>query len=114
MYNPEEKASSGSNTDNGFCALVLVTLSTEAYRNPESIANVLAKHRVVESVDIVAGDWELILKIRTKDQDEFYDFLKKVICKESGIVKANSIITLRRVKPVCAHETLDSSKNKTS
>jgi len=76
-------------------------LSPEAYHNPERIADNLAKYREVESVDVVAGKWGLVLKIRTKGQDKFYDFLKKRVSKENGIVKINSIISLKQIKPIC-------------
>jgi DNA-binding Lrp family transcriptional regulator len=84
--------------DEGFCAFVLIALSSSEYGDPERIALDMAKHREVESVDIVAGDWELILKIRTKDQDEYFKILKDVISKEKGIEKTSSIISLKGVK----------------
>jgi Lrp/AsnC family leucine-responsive transcriptional regulator len=82
----------------GFCAFVLIALSSDEYADPERIANSLARHREVESVDILAGDWELIVKIRARDQDEYYHFLKEVISKEKGIENTNSIISLKQVK----------------
>jgi len=82
----------------GFCTFVLMALSSAEYANPERVAISLARHREVESVDILAGDWELIVKIRTRDQDEYYQFLKEVISKEKGIENTNSIISLKQVK----------------
>jgi len=82
----------------GFCVFVLIALSSDEYGNPERIASSLAKQSEVESVDILAGDWELIVKIRTRDQDEYYQFLKNVISKEKGIENTNSIISLKQVK----------------
>jgi len=82
----------------GFCSFVLIALSSNEYTDPERIAENLAKHNEVESVDILAGDWELIIKVRAKDQDEYYQFLKNVISKEKGIENTNSIISLRQVK----------------
>jgi len=82
----------------GFCAFVLIVLSSDAHANPEIIANTLARHSEVESVDILAGEWELIAKIRARDQDEYYQFLKNVISKEKSIEKTNSIISLKQVK----------------
>jgi len=49
-------------------------------------------------VDILAGDWELIVKVRTSDQDKYFEFLKKVISVEKGIEKTNSIVSLKQVK----------------
>ena len=82
----------------GFCAFVLIALSPTEYGDPERIAAELAKHKEVESVNIVAGDWELIMKSRTKDQDEYFSFLKNVISREKGIEKTKSIISLKDVK----------------
>jgi DNA-binding Lrp family transcriptional regulator len=82
----------------GFCAFVLIALSSNEYADPERIASRLAKHSEVESVDILAGDWELVVKIRAKDQDEYYQFLKNVVSKEEGIENTNSLISLKQVK----------------
>jgi len=84
--------------DEGFCAFILIALSSSEYADPERIARELARHREVESIDILAGDWELIVKVRAKDQDEYYDFLKKVISREKGIENTNSIISLKQIK----------------
>ena len=82
----------------GFCAFILVALSSEEFASPEKVAENLAKHSEVESIDIVAGDWELIVKVRARDQDEYFEFLKNVISKEKGIENTNSIVSLKQVK----------------
>jgi len=82
----------------GFCTFVLIALSSSEYADPERIAHSLARHREVESVDILAGDWELIVKIRARDQDEYFQFLKQVISKEKGVENTNTIISLKQVK----------------
>ena len=84
--------------DEGFCAFILIALSSAEYADPERIARELARHEEVESVDILAGDWELIIKVRAKNQDEYYDFLKKVVSKEKGIENSSSIISLKQIK----------------
>jgi DNA-binding Lrp family transcriptional regulator len=84
--------------DEGFCAYLLMSLSPEEYITPERIARDLAKHKEVESVDLVTGDWELVVKIRTKDQDSYYHFLKEVISKEKGLQKTKSMISLKQIK----------------
>jgi DNA-binding Lrp family transcriptional regulator len=82
----------------GFCVFVLIALSPTEYGDPERIAAELAKQKEVESVNIVSGDWELIVKIRTRDQDEYFSFLKSVISREKGIEKNRSIISLKEIK----------------
>jgi len=82
----------------GFCAFVLIALSPTEYGDPERIAANLAKQTEIESVDIVAGEWELIIKVRTKDQDEYFNVVKNVISREKGIEKTISIISLKEIK----------------
>jgi len=82
----------------GFCAFMLIALSPTEYADPERIAANLAKQKEVESVDIVAGEWELIIKVRTKDQDEYFNVVKNVISREKGIEKTISIISLKEIK----------------
>ena len=86
-----------SKIDMGFCAYVLIRLSPEEYNNPERIASELAKYPQIESVDIITGDWEIIIKVRVKDQDEYYEFVKKVLSRP-GIVRIKSLISLKQLK----------------
>jgi len=84
--------------DEGFCAYILIALSPTEYSTPERMARDLAKHKEVESVDILAGDWEYILKIRAKDQDEYYQFIRDVISSKEGLQKTRSMISLKQIK----------------
>ena len=84
--------------DEGFSAFTLVALSSGEYSDPERVARSFSRHREVESVDILAGDWELLLKVRTRDQDAYFEFLKTVISREQGIENTNSIISLKEIK----------------
>ncbi len=81
----------------GFCVYVLTSLSPKEYSDPEKIGLELAKHPEVESVDICTGDWELILKVRTKDQDDYYQFVKRVLSRE-GITKTKSLVSFKQIK----------------
>jgi len=83
--------------DQGFCCFVLISISPEEYGDPEKIGGELAKHSEIESVDICTGDYELILKVKTKDMDAYYDFVKNVISRK-GITKIITISSLKQVK----------------
>ena len=83
--------------EQGFCTYVLTSLSPDEYANPEKIGSELAKHPEVESVDICTGEWELVLKIRVKDQDEYYDFVKRVLSRK-GIAKTKSLVSFKQMK----------------
>ena len=83
--------------DEGFCAYVLISISANEYGNPERIGKELAKHAQIESVDICTGNWELILKVRTKDQDDYFNLIKNVISRK-GIKKIITITSLKQLK----------------
>jgi len=83
--------------DEGFCVFVLISLSPDEYGNPEKIGNELARHPQVESVDICTGNWEMVLKVRVKDQDAYYDLIKAVISRK-GIDKIVSLTSLKQMK----------------
>lgn len=80
-----------------FCSFILVNVSNEDYADPEKIANDLALYEEVESVDICTGDWELIMKVRTKNIEKYYEFAKKVFSKK-GIKKTKSLNSLKQIK----------------
>ena len=79
-------------------AIVLVALSSHAHRDPQKTADRLARCKEVESVDILTGNWDLALEVKTKTPEALYDFLKRTIFREGEIVKTNSLISLKRIK----------------
>lgn len=80
-----------------FCSYVLVTLSSDEYGNPERIAKELSVFDEVESVDVVTGDCELVMKVRTKDISEYYNFIKSALSRK-GIIKVKSLNSLKSIK----------------
>lgn len=81
----------------GFCTYVLISLSPDEYGNPERIAGELSMFDEIESIDIITGDWEMILKIRAGSNDEYFAFLKSVLSRK-GIIKIKSLTTLKEIK----------------
>ena len=61
------------------------------------ISKELAKNQEIESIDIITGGYELILKVRTKDIDEYYEFVKRVLSRK-GITKVSSLNSLKQIK----------------
>ena len=51
----------------------------------------------IESLDICTGDWEVVIKLRNKDIDEYYNFVKTAI-KHKGIIKIKSLTSLKQIK----------------
>jgi len=83
--------------DEGFCVFVLINLSPDEYGDPERIGRELTKIGEIESVDIITGDWEMLLKVRIKDQDEYYNLIKNVISRK-GVIKITSLTSLKQLK----------------
>jgi DNA-binding Lrp family transcriptional regulator len=81
----------------GFCAYVMISISSDEYGDPERMARELAKSDNVESVDICTGTWEIIIKVRAKDQAEYYGLVKNFISRK-GIEKIITISSLKQVK----------------
>jgi DNA-binding Lrp family transcriptional regulator len=84
----------------GFTAYALVKLSSEVYENVDltmKIAERIAKNPEVESVDALTGEWELLIKIRAKDQKEYFSVVQRCIGGH-GVEKVNSLISLKQVK----------------
>jgi len=83
--------------DQGNCTYILVNLSRDNYGDPEQIATELAKDDKVESIDICTGDYELLIKLRTKDTDEYYEWVKSKV-KKYNFSKSYSITSLKQIK----------------
>jgi DNA-binding Lrp family transcriptional regulator len=65
--------------EKGYLNFVFVNLSSKRYTCPEELSLLLIKYEMIFEVHICTGDYELLLKIRTKDIDEYYLFIKKII-----------------------------------
>ena len=83
--------------NDGFCAFVLINLAPMEYADPDKIARELAKHPEIESVDICTGDWEVVIKVRVKDMDSYYDLVKRVISRK-GVIKIKSLTSMSQIK----------------
>ncbi len=83
--------------DEGFCVYLLIKLTAKAGADPDRMAGEVAKYEEVESVDLLTGVWDMILKVRTKDQDEYYNLLRSILSRE-GIQQTMSMTSLRQLK----------------
>ncbi len=83
--------------DEGHCTYIFVNLSQENYGDPEKVAKEIAKDSRVESVDVVTGEYELLIKLRTKDIDEYYAWVKENV-KKFNFAKSLSVTSLHQIK----------------
>ncbi len=83
--------------DEGHCTYILANLPKEKYAEPEETAKIIARDPRVESIDICTGDYELLIKLRTKDIDEYYEHVKHLV-KRHGFIKIVSLTSLKQIK----------------
>jgi len=83
--------------EEGHCSYIFVNLSQESYGDPEKVAKEISKDLRVESIDICTGDYELLIKLRTKDIDEYYSTIKEWV-KKFEFRKTTSVTSLKQVK----------------
>jgi Lrp/AsnC family transcriptional regulator, leucine-responsive regulatory protein len=83
--------------DEGHCTYIMINLNREQYADPEKTSKKLAEDPKIESIDICTGEFELLIKLRTKDIDEYYEWIKQNI-KNYGFTKTRSITSLKQVK----------------
>ena len=83
--------------DEGHCTYILINLGKDSYDDPEKVSKELAKDSKVESIDICTGDYELLVKLRTKDIDEYYAWVKARV-KKFKFTKTYSLTSLKQLK----------------
>ena len=83
--------------DEGHSSYIFVNLAREKYGQPEDVAKEIAKDSSVESIDICTGEYELLIKLRTKDIDEYYEWIKMAI-KKFNFSKTISTTSLKQIK----------------
>ncbi|MFA5992805.1 MAG: Lrp/AsnC family transcriptional regulator [Candidatus Pacearchaeota archaeon] len=81
----------------GHCVYIFINLDKKSYSDPETIAKEIAKDQKVESIDICTGEYELLIKLRTRDIDEYYEWVKTSI-KKYGFIKMISTTSLKQIK----------------
>ena len=81
----------------GHCTYLLVNIEPSKLPEIEEIAREIAKNERVESVDIVTGDYEMIIKLRFQDIDEYYEYIKIAI-RKFFFTRSISLTTLKQVK----------------
>ena len=83
--------------DQGHCTFVMINTNPDVYGDPEKVAKQIAKNSNIESVDICTGEYELLIKLRTKDIDEYYETIKHII-KKYNLRKTVSMTSLKQIK----------------
>lgn len=56
-----------SKMDKGLCTYGLISIKPEEYYDPVKLVRQFAQFDEVNSVSLLTGDWEIILKVRSQD-----------------------------------------------
>ena len=82
----------------GFSAIILVSVDYKALRELKKDQHKLAKEisylTEVETVDIVTGGTDIVVKVRVKDVEEYDSFLLNKLQNILGIDKTQSLIVI--------------------
>jgi DNA-binding Lrp family transcriptional regulator len=64
----------------------------------EEVAQKIAKMSMVEEVHLIAGEWDILIKIRAKGVEALGEFSIKKLKKIEGIGKSLTYVVLRKIK----------------
>jgi Lrp/AsnC family transcriptional regulator for asnA, asnC and gidA len=81
----------------GYAAPAYIGLDVERQKI-ERVARWLSKYPVIESVDVITGPHDLLIKAAFHSTEELYDFVLKELTKQDGIKDSNSFLMLKSFK----------------
>jgi DNA-binding Lrp family transcriptional regulator len=64
----------------------------------EEVAKKIAKIAMVEEVHLIAGEWDILIKVRAKGVEELGEFSIKKLKKIEGIGQSLTYVVLRKIK----------------
>jgi len=79
-------------------AFIMISYSKEDGVEQNELANTLAHLPHVQEVHIIAGEWDLILKVRMRDIEELAVFTVKQLKEIKGVNSSLTYVTLQTVK----------------
>lgn len=57
----------------------LINLTDDAYADPETVASNLASHEDIDTVAIITGEYELLLRVKATSMNNYFDMLKNIM-----------------------------------
>jgi Lrp/AsnC family transcriptional regulator, regulator for asnA, asnC and gidA len=87
----------------GYAAPAYIGLDVERHRI-EEVAQTLSSYPMIETVAVITGPYDILVKAAFHSTTELYDFVLKELAKVKGIKDSHSFLVLRNFK----HEGLTS------
>ena len=82
----------------GLQAIVEVRLDRQTGDSVARFEKEILKHPQVLECDLMAGDWDYILRVVARDLDEFREFCVNRLARIAGVGNVKSTISMKRVK----------------
>lgn len=85
----------------GFEMLAFIMINFDQhYTNldQEEVAKKIAKIPLVEEVHLIAGEWDILIKVRTRGINELGDFSVKKLKTVEGLGKSLTFVVLKNIK----------------
>jgi Lrp/AsnC family transcriptional regulator, regulator for asnA, asnC and gidA len=81
----------------GYAAPAYIGLDVERHRI-EEVAQVLSGYPMIETVAVITGPFDILVKAAFHSTSELYDFVLKELAKVEGIKDSHSFLVLRNFK----------------
>jgi DNA-binding Lrp family transcriptional regulator len=82
----------------GLQAIVQVRLDHQTSASVDRFEKDILKYPQVLECDLVAGDWDYILRVAVRDLGEFREFCVNSLSKIAGVTNVKSNISMKQVK----------------
>lgn len=83
----------------GYNVLAFVLVSYKyGHKDQENLAKEFAVYPQILDVSMLAGDWDIILKVVEKDVDSLGEFITNVLRKKESVEKTSTMIVLKEIK----------------
>ena len=82
----------------GLQAIVQVRLDRQTSASVDRFEKDILKYPQVLECDLIAGDWDYVLRVAVRDLEEFRQFCVHSLAKIGGVANVKSSISMRQVK----------------
>ena len=83
------------------CAYLLISFDSKSSTSQEEVAKKIAKIESVYDVDIITGEWDILVKVRTENIDVLKEVILKKIREIQGVEKTETLVVLETLKETC-------------
>ncbi len=83
------------------CAYLLINFDPRSLRTQEEVAREIAQIDRVYGVEIITGEWDILVKVRTENMDILKDVIVRKIREIKGVEKTETLVVFESIKETC-------------